>query len=49
MNTNRSVLSGVAMSAVPSTFPETVTLTEADTRLAEESSRRLARLLGRPG
>lgn len=35
------------MPAVPSTFPETVTPTEADTRLAEESSRRLARLLGK--
>jgi len=35
------------MSAVPTTFPETVTPTEADTRLAEESSRRLARLLGK--
>lgn len=35
------------MSAVPSMFPETVTPTEADTRLAEESSRRLARLLGK--
>jgi excisionase family DNA binding protein len=35
------------MSAVPSTFPETVTPTEADTRLAEESSRRLTRLLGK--
>jgi excisionase family DNA binding protein len=35
------------MSAVPSTFPETVAPTEADTRLAEESSRRLARLLGK--
>jgi excisionase family DNA binding protein len=35
------------MSAVPSTFPETVTPTEADSRLAEESSRRLTRLLGK--
>lgn len=35
------------MAAIPATFPETVTPTEADTRLAEESSRRLARLLGK--
>lgn len=35
------------MSAVALTFPETVTLTEADSRLAEESSRRLTRLLGK--
>ena len=35
------------MSAVPVTFPETVTPTEADTRLAEESSRRLTRLMGK--
>ena len=35
------------MSAVPSTFPKTVTPTEADARLAEESSRRLAHLLGK--
>lgn len=35
------------MSTLPTTFPETVTPTEADTRLAEESSRRLARLLGK--
>lgn len=35
------------MSAVPTTIPETVTPTKADTRLAEESSRRLARLLGK--
>jgi excisionase family DNA binding protein len=35
------------MSLLPATFPETVTPTEADTRLAEESSRRLARLLGK--
>jgi len=35
------------MSAVASTFPETVTLSEADARLAEESSRRLTRLLGK--
>jgi hypothetical protein len=32
---------------VPTTFPETVAPTEADTRLAEESSRRLTRLLGK--
>ena len=38
---------GAAMSAVVSNFPETVTPTEADTRLAEESSRRLTRLLGK--
>ncbi len=35
------------MSAVPFAFPETVTPSEADTRLAEESSRRLTRLLGK--
>jgi excisionase family DNA binding protein len=35
------------MSAVAPSFPETVTPTEADTRLAEESSRRLTRLLGK--
>ena len=35
------------MSALPSAFSETVTPTEADTRLAEESSRRLAPLLGK--
>ena len=35
------------MSAVVSDFPETVTPTEADTRLAEDSSRRLTRLLGK--
>jgi len=35
------------MSTVVPSFPETVTPTEADTRLAEESSRRLARLLGK--
>ena len=33
--------------SVLSTFSETVTPTEADTRLAEESSRRLAHLLGK--
>ncbi len=35
------------MSGVSSIFPETVTPSEADTRLAGESSRRLARLLGK--
>ena len=35
------------MTAVALNLPETVTPTEADTRLAEESSRRLARLLGK--
>ncbi len=35
------------MSATVPNFPETVTPTEADTRLAEESSRRLTRLLGK--
>lgn len=35
------------MSAVAFNFPETVTPTAADTRLAEESSRRLTRLLGK--
>ena len=37
------------MSIVVHNFPETVTPTEADTRLAEESSRRLTRLLGKHG
>jgi excisionase family DNA binding protein len=36
------------MSAVVLNFPETATPTEADTRLAEESSRRLTRLLSKP-
>ncbi len=35
------------MSTVAVNFPETVTPTESDTRLAEESSRRLGRLLGK--
>ncbi len=35
------------MSTVDVNFSKTVTPTEADTRLAEESSRRLARLLGK--
>ena len=35
------------MSVVPPSFPETITPTEADLRLAEESSRRLTRLLGK--
>jgi excisionase family DNA binding protein len=35
------------MSTAAHNFPETVTPTEADTRLAEESSRRLTRLLGK--
>jgi excisionase family DNA binding protein len=35
------------MSTVVPNFPETVTPTEADTLLAEESSRRLTRLLGK--
>jgi excisionase family DNA binding protein len=35
------------MSAVAFNFPETVTPTAADTRLSEESSRRLIRLLGK--
>ena len=35
------------MTAVALNLPETVTPTEADTRLAEESSRRLTRLLGK--
>lgn len=35
------------MSAILPDFPETVTPSEADTRLAQESSRSLARLLGK--
>ncbi len=35
------------MSTIVPNFPETVTPTEADTRLAKESSRRLTRLLGK--
>ena len=35
------------MSMILPEFPETVTPTEADTRLALESSRRLSRLLGK--
>ena len=35
------------MSAAAFNFPKIVTPTEADSRLAEESSRRLTRLLGK--
>lgn len=43
----RYLQKSTSMSAMLSELPETVTPTEADTRLALESSRRLSRLLGK--